>query len=368
MKPSLRIRKLRKQIDPQPLALAPWSWQKIHRVLVVRLRSIGDTVLATPSLYALRRFLPHAQIDILLEDWIAPLLNGSDDIDNVITIKRKNMTSRMQIIKRLRTANYDVAFNLHGGSTATFLTRMSGSKHRVGYLGYRYGWLHNHLAPAPNVLWGREDIHSVEQQLGLLGWTGVPVTDLPPTKLTVTEDAVENIKRRFHAIRFSLEQPFVLIHPSAAFKSKQWDTVKFARVAEYLHEHELTTVAIVASHESSIVHRLSQEARIPVISFTDLTLPEITALAARAQMFVGNDSGIAHIAAAVGTPCVVIFGSSNIVRWRPWTSVPAKVVSESLPCVPCPGKVCTEFESPQCIERITVERVIREIENIRLNS
>src|SRR2546423_6032663 len=73
---------------PHPLAPARWDWAGVRRVLVVRLRSIGDTVLATPSLYALRRFLPSAQIDILLESWVAPVLDGCADVDNVLTIER----------------------------------------------------------------------------------------------------------------------------------------------------------------------------------------------------------------------------------------------------------------------------------------
>src|SRR5712692_11337567 len=74
--------------EPQPLGPARWDWSSVQRVLVVRLRSIGDAVLTTPSLFALRRFLPHAQIDILLEDWVAPVLEGSDLVDRVIAIAR----------------------------------------------------------------------------------------------------------------------------------------------------------------------------------------------------------------------------------------------------------------------------------------
>ena len=74
--------------EPQPLAPARWDWSGVQRVLVVRLRSIGDTVLTTPALFALRRFLPHAQIDILLEDWVAPVLLGSDLVDRVIPVAR----------------------------------------------------------------------------------------------------------------------------------------------------------------------------------------------------------------------------------------------------------------------------------------
>src|SRR5688572_10971970 len=99
---------------PQPLGPARWDWSQVRRVLVVRLRSIGDTVLATPSLHALRRFLPGARIDVLLEDWVAPLLEGSNDVDRVLTVRRKSQPSRLAAARRLRAEGYDVAYNLHG--------------------------------------------------------------------------------------------------------------------------------------------------------------------------------------------------------------------------------------------------------------
>src|ERR671933_351244 len=99
---------------PQPLAPPRWDWSEVRRVLVVRLRSIGDTVLATPSLHALRRFLPDARIDVLLEDWVAPLLEGSWDVDRVVTFERGSKSSRLRAARLIRAALYDVAYNLHG--------------------------------------------------------------------------------------------------------------------------------------------------------------------------------------------------------------------------------------------------------------
>ena len=133
--------------EPRPLAPARWDWSRVRKVLVVRLRSIGDTVLATPSLHALRRFLPEARIDVLLEDWVAPLLEGSADVDRVLTVRRKSQSSRLWVARRLRAEGYDVAYNLHGGSTAALLVRASGARHRVGFASYSYAALHNHLAP-----------------------------------------------------------------------------------------------------------------------------------------------------------------------------------------------------------------------------
>src|SRR5947208_4226176 len=221
-------------VEPRPLAPARWDWAAVRRVLVVRLRSIGDTVLATPSLYALRRFLPGARIDVLLEDWVAPLLEGSPDVDRVVTVRRRSKSSRLQVARRLRAENYDVVYNLHGGSTAALLTRATGARHRVGYADYSYASLHNHAAPPSSELWGREKTHSVEQQLALLGWTGVPVTDRPATRLAVTHAASESVARRLRAAGVDDRNAFALVHPAAAFDTKTWAAEKFARVVEHL--------------------------------------------------------------------------------------------------------------------------------------
>ena len=354
--------------EPRPLAPARWDWTKVRRVLVVRLRSIGDTVLATPSLHALRRFLPDARIDVLLEDWVAPLLEGSSEVDRVVTVERKSTASRLFVAHRLRAENYDVVYNLHGGSTAALLTRATGARHRVGFADYAYARLHNHAAPPSSELWGREKTHSVEQQLALLGWTGVPVTDRPATRLAVTTGAASNVARRLREAGVRESDRFALIHPAAAFDTKTWAAENFARIVEHLAGRGLAAVAVAAPNEAQVVANLRERSSAPLVSFTDLRLPEITALAARAALFVGNDSGVAHIAAAVRVPQVVVFGSSNVAHWRPWALAPSEVVREEMPCAPCPGYTCSEFEAPECIRRVPVERVVAAVERVRSNT
>jgi heptosyltransferase-3 len=350
--------------EAQPLAPARWDWSEVRRILVVRLRSIGDTVLATSSLYALRRFLPHVRIDVLLESWVAPVLEGSEVVDNVITVERGSAISRARVARRLHAARYDVAYNLHGGTTATFLTRSSGARHRVGYQDYQYSRLFNHAAPPASELWGTEKTHSVEQQLALLGWTGVPVSDRPPTQLTVTEKARVSVASRLRAASVDEAKPIALIHPAAAFDTKQWATANFARVADDLSLRGFACVALAAPNEQQVINALIENCSTQVAAFTDFSLPEVTALAARSRLFVGNDSGIAHMAAAVSTPSVVIFGSSNVAHWRPWSKAPSEVVREELPCQPCPGYTCAEFDAPECIRRVTIERVMTAINRV----
>lgn len=347
---------------PQPLAPARWPWKDVRKVLLVRLRSIGDTVLATPSLSALKRFLPHAEIDILVEDWVAPLLADHPSLNRVVVLQRGSLAARVQVAREIRAAGYDVVYNLHGGTTATLLTRATGARHRVGYASYQYASLHNHQAPSPLLLWEQAKTHSVEQQLALLGWTGVPVTDRPPTELAVTVQASVAVNQRLEAAGLA-DRKFALIHPAAAFATKQWSAENFARVVEFLAERGLASVAIAGPNESNVLNELTSHCSARIVTFS-LSLPEVTALAARSQLFVGNDSGIAHIAAATGTPSVVIFGSSNIAHWRPWNSSAAEVVFEEMPCQPCHGYFCEKFERPECILRVPVTRVTAAIERI----
>jgi len=353
--------------EPQPLAPALWEWSAVKRVLVVRLRSIGDTVLTTPSLFALRRFLPQAQIDIVLEDWVAPVLEGSDLVDKVIAIPRESKAARARLAREIRAANYDVVYNLHGGRTSTLLVRATGAKHRVGFGHYQYARLHNHLAPNASVLWQRSSLHSVEQQLALIGWTGVPVTDRPVTKLALVDKALESASVKIRGAGFESFQngkPFALIHPSAAFETKRWAIENFARVTQELNERGLTPVAIAGPNEAELLRLLARHSSGRIVMLSNLTLPEIRVLSARARLFVGSDNGIAHIATAAGARCVIIFGSSNVTHWRPWSTGPNEVVREELPCQPCHGYFCAEFDKPECILRVPVERVIAAIDRV----
>ena len=204
------------------------DWKNVRKVLVVRLRSIGDTVLTTPSLIALRKFLPDAQIDIVLEDWVAPVLDGFTTVDNVLTVSKKTW-DRFNLARQLRREKYDVAFNLHGGTTATFLVRASGAKHRVGYASYSYSFLFNQRLKSSADFWKKDPTHSAEHQMALLGFVGVPVADQQKTQLTVVDSAMDSATVKFtaEAQRCGVVESegfessrFALIHPAAAFETK----------------------------------------------------------------------------------------------------------------------------------------------------
>lgn len=342
------------------------DWKNVKRILVIRLRSIGDTVLSTPSLIALKSFLPGARVDILLEGWVAPLLDGFDAVDNVL-IAGDELGGRLQTAREIRGNRYDVVFNLHGGTTATFFARASGARHLVGFASYQYSFLYNHRVPAAAEFWGRKEVHSAEQQLALLGSVGVPVEDRSKGRLVVTPEAAGSLQEKLTAEmrrRGVTFENYALMHPAAAFDTKQWAAENFARVAEFLSEKGLGAIAVAGPGEPAVLEALAGHSRVPVITFNDLRLPEITALASKASIFVGNDSGIAHIAAAVGTPSVVIFGSSNRVHWRPWTDAPNEIVYEKFDCQPCPGHTCEVYGTPKCILSVRPESVFESIDRV----
>lgn len=343
------------------------DWNDVRRVLVVRLRSIGDTVLTTPSLIALRRALPKAQIDVLLEDWVAPVLEGFDEVDEIITLKNDSLRAKLKVAWKIRSRSYDVAFNLHGGTTATFFVAASGAKHRIAYKEVQYSFLYNHLLSSAADFWKKPINHSVEQQLALLGFVGIKVDDRPRTKLKATKPAHDSLRLKLSKTDwFNPEDKIALLHPTTAFETKRWSEKKFAAVADFLSENGFQPVAVgsESEKEKSILEELKASTKHPILVSQEFTLPEIVALASKAQIFVGNDSGIAHIAAAVQTPCVVIFGSSNVNHWHPWTDAPNRVVQKKMPCQPCHGYFCAEFSEPKCITELSLESVIEAIKEV----
>ncbi|MEO6393670.1 MAG: glycosyltransferase family 9 protein, partial [Pyrinomonadaceae bacterium] len=262
----------------------------------------------------------------------------------------------------------DVAYNLHGGTTAGFLIRAAGATHRVGFAEYRYSALYNHLAPSTATLWREENLHSADQQLGLFGWTGVPVTDRPASELGRSEVDEAAIAVRLETAGSLSSRPLALVHPAAAFDTKRWAAEKFAAICDHLSERGITPILVASAAEKDLLDQVSAKCRERPEGWSDLSLPQITALARRCRIFVGNDSGVAHIATAVKLRTVVIFGSSNIEHWRPWRSVSSVVVDVGMPCAPCPGYTCGEFATPQCIERISVAQVTLAIDSVLAGS
>lgn len=345
-----------------------------ENILLIRLRSIGDTVLMTPVLETLRQWKPALRISVILEPLSAPLLEAHPLVDELIVLPRtknglSDAVARANLVARLRKGRFDAAFNLHGGTTGAWLARLAGAKRRIAYPLKNTKALLTDAAPAPSELWGKNRIHCVEQQLGLLKFIGIPVpSPAPRSRLHLSEPAQRGMNEKLRAA--GVRGDYAVLHPGAAFASKQWEPKRFAAVADTLARRGIQPVISVAPNETAIGTEVRKNAEFTIkpIFFNDLPLSETMSLIAGAKVFIGNDSGPAHIAAGFGRPTVVIFGSSNDTVWHPWTDAPNAVVRRVLPCVPCAGPGCHAFPEPECIRQVETDEVRAAVERVLAQS
>jgi len=317
------------------------DWSAARKVLLIRLRSIGDTVLMTPCLAALKALRADLEINVVSEPLAAPLLEDHPLVDHLI-VADKSLGGRARLVRKLRRERYDVAFNLHGGTTATWLARFAGAKCTIGYKSYRHSQRLDLRAPNAEVILGRTQLHTVEQQLALLHWAGVPwPPQQPQLSLRVSSHAESRVREKLNAacaaqtsnlgyIDDIARGHFAVVAPAAAFESKRWTAAGFAEVAQHLRDHwRLPSVVIAGPGQEQLASAVAAQAG--ALALVGLTLKELLALINQSRAFVGNDSGPMHMAAALRRPLVAVFGSSNPAVWHPWTDSPYQIVGGQEP-------------------------------------
>jgi ADP-heptose:LPS heptosyltransferase len=269
----------------------------------------------------------------LIEPLSAPLLEDHPQVDRLV-IARAGLAARGRLALALSRDRFDVAFNMHGGTTGMIMARLSGARHTFAFRGHRQSWLVSGRAPSPDSILGRDRIHSVEQQLALLGWAGVPWPEgRPALSLALTGDAQAKARARLEDIGLGVEDSrFAVIAPSAALESKRWSASGFAAAVDHLSQRwGLQSIVVAGPGQEGLAREVAALARAKPAIVSGLSLKELMALVAMSGLFVGNDSGPAHIAAAFARPLVVIFGSSSVSVWHPWTESAYRTVSSAGP-------------------------------------
>ncbi len=212
------------------------------------------------------------------------------------------------------------------------LTAMSGAKHTFAFRDQRGSWLLSERAPAPDVLLGRQRIHSVEQQLALLSWAGVPMPRQPQLSLAISSDAAASAQTKLIgaglAVASVTKGRFAIVAPGAAFESKRWGAREFASVIDHLNSRwQLESLVIVGPGQEHLAKEVAGFSNSNPCVLSQVSLGELKAIIGiSGRVFVGNDSGPMHIAAALGCPVVAVFGSSNPELWHPWTSAAYRVL------------------------------------------
>jgi len=334
------------------------------RVLIVRLRSLGDTVLATPSLRALKLWRPDLRLSILLYPRFAPILEGNPNLEEVLVLDAEGAGAPLRIarmVSALRRRSFAACFNLHGGTLSALLTRLSGAPHRVGFHHFRFSAAYNHRVVLRDVF-GHDRLHSVENQIALFYGAGLPQKEIPALEVFPQERARASVVQKLAQRGLPAGTPYAVFHPIATFFTKEWPFERYAALAEALErEHGLTPVFIAGAGEGAKLDAVARAYGKALLRLEGLPLPELVALLEQAALFVGNDSGPAHIAAALNRPLVVLFGSSSSTVWGPWRT-PHEIVQNYYACNPCRQDRCYAFAQPECILSITLDQVRAAVE------
>ena len=345
------------------------QFEKCQRILLMRLSSLGDVLLVSPILRLLRNACPKAQIDILTKAQYTDVFRAHPEVSRLLTIPSSGHSLK-QTIRSLRSHSYDIAMDLHGKPLTRLLLSLTQSRYKFTYssqnlkkdLWIHFGWnTFSEITPVPELY------AAPLRKLGLK-------SKLPPLEMYFEPEVIEAtkayIKKELSALTSINSPPLLALAPGARWATKCWPVESFARLAKEASEKMGATLVILGGpSESSLAQKLCDQIKpqVPVInSVGHLSLMESGALLQQCQSLVSNDSGLMHMATALGVPVVAIFGpTAEEFGFYPFQS-PSRVVSHPLPCRPCSrqGSRSCPKSHHLCMKEISHQRVFTELQGI----
>jgi heptosyltransferase-1 len=343
------------------------------KILLVRLRQIGDVVFTTPALHALRDRYPDAQITYLVEPAAAPVVAGNPYLSELRVLPRsrglQGFLGDLALGRRLRREKYDIVIDFHGGPRASLLTWLTAARQRIGYTVIGRAWMYTTRVARSRALLPR---HSVISQWDLLAPLGIapPDAERYPCEMTLDAAAATRVTARLRDCGIEAGDRIVVMHVSAGNPFRRWPLASFAEVAAALATSGDAVRVIVTSgpSEADAAAQVIAAARaqLPpdlhrrVPDCGDLPLPELRALLDRAVLFIGGDSGPMHVASTTAVPMVSLYGPTLPARSAPWRSgrrLALAIEISGLDCRPCDQRVCKPGDF-RCLTRISAEAVI----------
>jgi heptosyltransferase-3 len=351
----------------------------IRRALIIQLRHHGDVLLTSPMFSVLKNHAPHIEVDALIYKDTNDMLSQHPSIAEVHHIDRKWKTqgifqyakAEWALLSKLRSREYDLVIHLTPHPRGAWLSRLIGPKYAVTPASNKRGkfWKNSftHFYPAPK----GTPRHRVELNLDALRRIGIyPEENEKALVLVPGIEASAKVKELLQKNNVA-EKKFIHIHPTSRWFFKCWPEKKFAELINILQErgHTIVVSAAPASEELDMVKEILKDVKKPVVDFSgQLSLKQLAALTAQAKLFIGVDSAPMHIAAAVKTPTVALFGPSGDKEWGPWITPHHIVMSDKHPCRPCGNDGCGGSKVSECLTTLPVEKVLSAANSFLQNS
>lgn len=356
------------------------DFNRMQRVLIVKLRHHGDVLLISPVIQVLKNHYPHLQVDTLIYQDSQELLSGHPGVGHIYCIDKKwkdqgwrhQLVQEWQLLRQLSSQRYDLLIHLTESWRGAFLAR---------YLRPRYAVVSDYVRRRSSGYWQRSFSHhyaqpgrlrhTVEKHLDALRALGIqPSFDERGLVLHPGEKAQARAQQ-WLAQNQLLPKGFIHLHPTSRWLFKCWEESRVAALIDRLMSDGIPVVltAAPAAAEMEMIERiLAQCTHRPVNLSGQLSLSELAALTGSARLFVGVDSAPMHMAAAMGTPTVALFGPSGDVEWGPWLPDSSRRIvtadPERYPCRPCGMDGCAGSKTSDCLVVLEVDTVLRAIHEV----
>jgi len=336
-----------------------------QKILVMRYRFIGDTVLTVPFLRNLREACPAAQIDLMLEPFSGQVIEGCPYVDRVIPFEfktihtysaaaeRGKLAGYLHYLRLIRNERYDAAFVLKRSLSSALLVRLAGVPRRIGFATEGRGMLLTDRVAY------RQDQHEVLNFLDCLRVLDVPIGSTA-LELWPTPENDKKVSALMAQAGWKDDDLKVIIHAAASLPAKQWPLDRFAALMTVLRDRHRARFVYTGSADDAELYRNIEK----LGPFGGLDLCGVTnvrenlSVYKKADLFFGVDSGPMHMAAAVGLPVVALFGPTDERKWGPWGEGHT-VITKRLSCYPCKPHKCADNE---CMKKISVEDAIDAVE------
>ena len=341
----------------------------VKKILVIQLGDIGDVVWAIPTFWALKAAFPQSVVSVLVRNHNGDFLADDSHIDKIFTVTTEGAFDGLQLVRNLRRERFDLLFDLRSDDRGAFLSFLSGAKIKASQYYSSLPWRNKaftHLVdPSPEQA---KKIGAAEQSLQIIRGFGInEITSVP--QIFVAQKLKGKMSELLTEEKVSTDNGWVSINPFSRWAYKEWDIDKWRQLAFFIWQtYKMPVIITGSASERKRADELAFESKSPIHNLAGkTTLREMAALLQMSRLHVGVDSAAPHIAAAVNTPTITIYGPSD---WRDWAPTGDKnmVVLPDMDCSPCHKKGCDGKGRSICLDNLPVAKIQNAVETMLSNS